>query len=416
MKTWKNRIYVNVLAEGEHVRDILEAKQLGVTRVFRLFQTGDAGAISSGYKRHGTDTAVEDSAPLRYMDVPVPPFTDPQSRTAHELWECAFAAAASVSEGNAILIQAADEGHASVFACAILVILGYTARAALDEIAEDRFALPADEQVAFVNAGIPAPIMQTMPPKDTLDRSDRIHHGPNDNCREEWLSLERMRCSHRSLQRCGMRSITDPFSGRWQCSSGPEKLQAFASLAQGLLARQDDLTHRINPANLTSLVGGDLLATGSYGSVQSPDTLLFRSMLFAQGVFTPEYGIPVSRHTVDAEYEECERLKQEDAVRAAEQMYQEGGIGPLPLDHTVLDPLSHQAQRAELSERLAAIKAVAGCRPSLKAAIMIYRYRHCDSSSEFDTRSLAKVVLSLAAVGAVRVMDRNGSVRWSAEK
>ena len=138
-------------------------------------------------------------------------------------------------------------------------------------------------------------------PEENIDLSNRIYHGPNDNYREEWLSLQRARQSHHSLGTCGMRSITDPFSDRRQCSSATDKLHAFASLAKHLLSQQKDLPHHIDPVGLTSLVGADLF---SFDRVRSPDTLLFRSMFFAQALFTPDYLIPVTRQTVDAEYRE----------------------------------------------------------------------------------------------------------------
>ena len=143
--------------------------------------------------------------------------------------------------------------------------------------------------------------MRTMPPADNIDLSNRIHHGPNDNYREEWLGLQRTRQSHHSLGTCGMRSITDPFSDPWQCSSATDKLHAFASLAKHLLSQQKDLPHHMDPARLTSLVGADLF---SFDRVRSSDTLLFRSMFFAQALFTPDYLIPASGEAVDAEYRE----------------------------------------------------------------------------------------------------------------
>ena len=340
---------------------------------------------------------------VSFTQVAVHDYRVPEDADAHEFWEAAFSVALAASEGDRVFIHCgAGVGRTGMFAVAVLRILGYSPESALDEIADVGSRPETNEQLQFLSAGIPRPILETQPPADGTEYARRLANGPNDRNRNTWQEATRLRAAHPVLQRHGLRTIADPFSRAWLATGHDEKMASFDALARHTLGDISDID-RPDKLFLGYVQLGRPFATLLSGHTRmTPAGPTVAATLFLQAALDNTFALPVSTSEIDVLTERYQKLQTAAKVKALANSFAKKGLGRLPLGRHELDSPSAEAKKLSVSDKLANIRNILESGVPLLDAVLVYRAYYTREKREDVVRQLPEDLATLAGVAVLR--------------
>lgn len=408
-------------AEAPLARWFSELDDAGIDTVFCLATDEELRQKSPDYAAW-LENGDGESQHIRLSDVSLPADLQSDELAPHRFWEHAFLAAYLVSEGKPIFVHAVDgDGRAEMFCAGILIVQGHDPDDAIERIGVSGSKLKA-EQIAFIRAGIPRPIMETMPPEPEPDpepddgridifspeeqerilkesenpnsSSNRSLYGPNDEYRDLWEKRCSITNSDPALQQHGLRTILDPMSDAWLQTTHDEKVRAFRAAVSVVL---NDRIESPSVFQWSGAIEIRLLQDLEHVIPVSRDAFVIAGTCFVQAGLDLDYSIPSTKEETDSLLSAFEELKDGRKVRSAEGKFERRGLGKLPLGREELDSYSHEGQQLSIQEKVNNVKKVIEANQSLLDAVLVYRYRYRGREKQHVLRSLPKDLFTIAA-------------------
>ncbi len=427
MRTYDELIYLGDMPGASEPLDrwFSQLQDGGIERVFCLATEDERQEKSPDYaawQRNGDASADR----VHVLDVSLPAdLSDFESDQVvlNRFWEHAFLAAYVVAEGKPIFVHSANgDGRAEMFAAAVLIVSGHEPDDAIERICRSGAGLDSDDQRAFLRAGIPRPIMETMPPDpkpesagDSIDVGspeaqgrfqreaenpnsikNRSIYGPNDDFRNLWQDRSRLTESDAALKQNGLRMIADPMSRAWLETTHQEKVGAFCAAMSVLLGKQTD---QPDPFFCSVVIQARLHLALSQAVPISDDAFAIAGTCFVQAALDPDYSIPSSKEETDALISRFSELKDGRKRRRVEGNFDRHGLGKLPLGREELDANSAEGKSTSIDQKIQRIRAVLRSGLPLLDAVALYRYRYGGSGYVHVLRDLPSNLFALAAYG-----------------